>query len=296
MPEVSIIMPFLDPHPEYFQQAIESVLAQTFIDWELLMVDDGSGPPSRSVAERFAAEHPDRIRLLDSGPDRPMGISASRNAGIDLARGDFIAMLDSDDIYLPERLIRHVEVLNANPRVGMVVSDALWWFSWGNPPEKGDEHRSAGVRPGIVEPPRYLTRILRLQSEEPQTSVITVRRQVLERLGPYEQEWRSLYEDQVFFTKILSHYAAYYLPGIDAQYRRHLASVTSSTPREDAVDMRRIFLAWVEQYASREAPAVHRQSILRACRRAYWLVEHPWIEYVTRRFWKLYRRAGAARR
>lgn len=295
MPEVSIIMPFLDPHPEYFQQAIESVLAQTFIDWELLLVDDGSSPPSRSVAERFAAEHPDRIRLLDSGPLRPMGTSGARNAGIAAAGGDFIAMLDSDDIYLPERLTRHVEVLNANPDVGMVVSDALWWFSWGNPPEKGDEHRSAGVKPGIVEPPRYLARILRFRSEEPHTCSITVRQQVFERLGSYEREWWGLYEDQVMFTKILSHYAAYYLPGIDAQYRRHHASLSRSTPHEDAVDVRRVFLAWVEQYASRKAPAVHRKPILRACRHAYWLVEHPWIEYVTRRFWKLYRRAGAAR-
>lgn len=295
MPRVSIIMPFLDPHPQYFEQAIDSVLAQTFTDWELILVDDGSGPPSRRLAERCVAEHPDLMRLLDSGPLRPMGISAARNAGIAAAGGDFIAMLDSDDIYLPERLTRHVEVLNANPDVGMVVSDALWWYSWGNPPEKGDEHRSAGVRPGIVEPPRYLTRILRYRSEEPQTSAFTVRRQVLEMLGPYEREWRGLYEDQVLTAKVLSHYAAYYLPGIDAQYRQHHASFTRSTPLEDTVDVRRVFLAWVEQYTIRKAPAVHRQPILSACRRAYWLVEHPWIEYVTRRFWKLYRRAGAAR-
>lgn len=290
---VSIVMPFLDPNPEHFEQAIESVLGQTYEDWELILVDDGSGEPARRIAERYVADQPDRMQLIPSATNRPAGVSVARNTGVEVASGEFLAMLDADDVFMPDRLARHVEVLIANPQVAMAVSDTQWWFSWGDPPEKGDEHRSAGVKPGVVAPPRFLIQILRRRGEEPGTCSMTLRRSVVMEVEGFEREWRQLYEDQVFFTKIFSRFPVFYLPGVCSRYRRVPTSLSRATPHDEALEVRGEFLAWVDDYARREVPEPYREEILAACRRGNWFLDNPRAADATRRFWKACRRVRA---
>jgi glycosyltransferase involved in cell wall biosynthesis len=109
---VSIVMPVLDAEA-WLGEAIESALAQTYSDLELVIVDDGSLDASRDVAADAAARDP-RIRLLALERDPALTSSArAANAGIAIARGDWIARLDSDDICLPDRLERQLEFLEA---------------------------------------------------------------------------------------------------------------------------------------------------------------------------------------
>ena len=110
---VSIVMPVLDAEA-WLDEAIGSVLTQTYPDFELVIVDDGSLDASRDIAAA-AAERDPRIRLLALNRD-PALTSAARaaNAGIEVARGDWIARLDADDICLPHRLQRQVAFLEAN--------------------------------------------------------------------------------------------------------------------------------------------------------------------------------------
>ena len=116
---VSVIMP-MHNSAHFLRDAIESVLAQTYTNWELLIVDDASTDDSIKIARDY--EKSDlRIRLLIN--DNPIGIpSAPRNVGLKAAKGQFIAFLDSDDFYLPQKL-EHQLPLFANKDVTVVFAN-----------------------------------------------------------------------------------------------------------------------------------------------------------------------------
>jgi hypothetical protein len=115
-PLVSVVMPVFDGET-YLAQAIESVLGQTFQDFELIAVDDGSHDGSSAIVERFSREDP-RVRLISN--EKNLGISATLNHGWRAARAPLIARLDADDISLPDRLARQVAFLDAHPSVAVV--------------------------------------------------------------------------------------------------------------------------------------------------------------------------------
>lgn len=108
-PAVTVFIPVYN-RERYVLEAIDSVLRQSFTDFELLVVDDGSTDRTREVVE---AVHDRRIRLLANG--RNLGIPATRNRGLLEARGRYIALLDSDDWSHPQRLARQVSFLDAHP-------------------------------------------------------------------------------------------------------------------------------------------------------------------------------------
>jgi len=108
-PRVTVFIPVHD-RERYVADAIDSVLAQTYGDFEVLVVDDGS--TDRSVEVVRAYDDP-RVRLEENGEN--LGIPRTRNRGLELARGEYIALLDSDDRMLPRRLERQVAFLDAHP-------------------------------------------------------------------------------------------------------------------------------------------------------------------------------------
>ena len=99
-PKVSVVMPLYNAEA-YIEQAICSVKAQSMEDWELIVIDDGSSDASLEIAQAFAAED-SRIQVLRNKQN--MGVSRTRNRGIALSRGEYIALLDSDDVWYPEKL------------------------------------------------------------------------------------------------------------------------------------------------------------------------------------------------
>jgi len=119
-PRVTVIIPSYN-YAWCVGEAIASVQAQTFTDWELVVVEDGSTDESAEVIEACAAQD-SRIRLYRQ---ENRGLSAARNAGFWLARGDYVALLDCDDKYLPEKLAQQVAYLDKHPEVGMVYADCL---------------------------------------------------------------------------------------------------------------------------------------------------------------------------
>src|SRR5262245_36560058 len=95
-PLVSVIIIFFDAE-QFIKEAIESVFAQTYDAWELLLVDDGSTDGSPAIAERCAKRYSGKVRHLEHGGRQNRGMSASRNLGIANANGEYIAFLDADD-------------------------------------------------------------------------------------------------------------------------------------------------------------------------------------------------------
>lgn len=113
-PRVSVIIPVFN-RERYVATAIESILGQRFADFELILIDDGSTDASRAV---MASYRDPRVRLVENG--RNLGIPATRNLGLSLARGEYVAWLDSDDRAYPDRLGRQVAFLDRNPDVALV--------------------------------------------------------------------------------------------------------------------------------------------------------------------------------
>jgi glycosyltransferase involved in cell wall biosynthesis len=116
-PKVTILMPACNAG-KYIAEAIRSVLDQTYTDFELLIVDDGSTDDTRGVVKQF---RDGRIRLLCKEKG---GISAALNTGLKAARGTYIARFDADDICLPRRLERQVLFLDGHPAYVITGSDA----------------------------------------------------------------------------------------------------------------------------------------------------------------------------
>ena len=103
-PAVTCVLIFLDG-AHFIDEAIRSVIAQgDHVDWELVLVDDGSTDASTAIARRWAADDPERIRYVEHAGHANLGMSASRNAGVAAARGACIGFLDCDDVWLPSAL------------------------------------------------------------------------------------------------------------------------------------------------------------------------------------------------
>ena len=109
-PKVSVLLPVWNGEA-FLEQAIDSVLGQTLSSFELIVIDDGSSDRSAAIAEGFTSRD-DRVRTLRRPHE---GLSASLNAGIAAARGDYVARMDADDVSVPDRLQKQVEYLDAHP-------------------------------------------------------------------------------------------------------------------------------------------------------------------------------------
>lgn len=116
VPKLTVLMPVYNGE-KYLREAIDSILRQTFTDFELLIINDGSVDSSVKIVESYQDQ---RIRLIHN--EKNLKIVASLNRGLDLARGEYIARLDCDDVAMPTRLEKQVLFLDNNPKVAMLGS------------------------------------------------------------------------------------------------------------------------------------------------------------------------------
>ena len=119
IPMISVVIPMFNVE-KYIEQSIQSVLGQTYHNFELILVDDGCSDNTLKLVEQFE-DH--RIRLIQQ---KNRGLSGARNTGIDASRGFYIALLDADDFWNPEKLAKHLHHLNNNPGVGVSYCPSLF--------------------------------------------------------------------------------------------------------------------------------------------------------------------------
>ncbi|WP_107851519.1 glycosyltransferase family 2 protein [Oceanimonas marisflavi] len=142
MTAISVIMPVYKVE-QFVADAVRSVLAQTFTDFELLIIDDCSPDNSIAICEQF--DDP-RIRIIRHSTNR--GLAGARNTGIRHARGELLAFLDSDDLWLPEKLERHVAHLAARPEVGVSFSRSAFINEDGSATQCFQMPRLTDIEPG----------------------------------------------------------------------------------------------------------------------------------------------------
>ncbi len=226
-PTVSAVICFLDAE-RFLREAIESVWAQTFTDWELLLVDDGSTDGGHEIAQERLSQRPDRMRLLQHPGRENRGISASRNLALREARGLYVAFLDADDVWLPEKLERQVALLDAHPEVAMTYGRMQRWYGWtGNPSDAQRDrwcpiHVPSGT---IVRAPELLTLYLQSGgSAVPGICSLLVRREAAMAVGGFDNSFRGIFEDQVFYSRVCLQHAVLVTDDETARYRQHETS------------------------------------------------------------------------
>lgn len=136
MPKISIIMGIYNCEPT-LAEAIDSLLAQTYTDWQLIMCDDGSVDGTYAVAEEYRRKHPDKMILLKN--EHNLGLNKTLNKCLKEADGEYVARMDGDDVSLPERFEKEVQFLDAHPEYA-IVSTPMIFFD-----ESGDWGRSTAI-------------------------------------------------------------------------------------------------------------------------------------------------------
>jgi glycosyltransferase involved in cell wall biosynthesis len=201
---VSVIIPCFK-QAQYLGEAIESVLAQTHGDHEILVVDDGSPDHTAEVAARYPA-----VRYLRQ-PNR--GLSAARNVGIQASRGDYLVFLDADDRVLPHHFATALEVFHRHPEVAMVAGDFRWFGSddtWHvHDCTPAPDHYASMLRTGFIGPPHN----------------VMIRRDVLLELGGFREDLRSTQDLDLWF-RIARAYPMRCHCVVVSEYRRHSAQMS----------------------------------------------------------------------
>jgi len=278
-PLISAVIIFLNEE-KFIQEAIDSVFAQTYDNWELLLVDDGSTDQSAQIAQHCAEQYPEKVRYIEHPNHANRGMSASRNLGVRSAKGKYISYLDGDDVWLPNKLEEQLDILNSQPEAVMVFGPLQLWYSWAGNPEDVERERLYGVdRTGVhpysdtlVKAPKLLS--LMLRDEEFIPSSILVEREVIERVGGYEDVFRAGYSDAVIFVKMCLTFAVFVSGKSWYKYRKHPNSSTYISAIRGEEDTERIFyLSWIEDYFSKQG--VKNAEVWQALRAAFFPYRHP---------------------
>jgi glycosyltransferase involved in cell wall biosynthesis len=210
-PPLSVYMPAYNVSP-YVREAVTSILAQSFGDFEFIIIDDGSKDDTLTILRELEAADK-RIRLVT----RPnAGVSATANEAIGLARGEFLARMDGDDISTPGRLQKQIDYLRANPQCVALGSRVLLMDPDGMPlyvmpeVEFGHEKIDAAIMAGgwpIVQ------------------GVCMFRRDAVLKAGGYRKQL-SVHEDHDLFIRLAEVGRLENLPDTLLHYRRHINSIT----------------------------------------------------------------------
>lgn len=273
-PTVSVVLIFYNDE-RFLAEAVDSVLGQTYQDFELILADDGSTDGSTTIARSYTETHPERVRYVEHPGHANRGISATRNLGIAASGGEYVAFLDSDDVWEAEKLAEQVAILEENPKVGLVVGASRYWHSWAGEKAAGrDEVKPVGAPQNTVtEPPQLSLLLYPLGTGvAPCPSSCIARRELVERLGGFEDHMPGLYDDQGFLAKAYLATPVYVDSRCWDRYRRHQGQVmVSDRGRYDEV--RRYFLEWYRQYLRKAG--VQDRRVHRALRRALLPYRYP---------------------
>ncbi len=282
-PLVSAVIIFLNAQ-KFIREAISSVFRQSHTNWELLLVDDGSSDASPKLTRRLATVDPGRARYLAHPGHKNLGMSASRNLGIREARGKYIAFLDADDIWLPRKLEEQVAIMELHPSAAMVYGNSCYWHSWTG--KSGDRQRDYFPARRVHEdtlfdPPQLLEIFLEGLAAIPPPSSVMVRQEAIARTGAFEEAFRNLYEDQVFFAKVCLKEPVYVSARHWDNYRQHPNSISACAENSDVSNLaRRKFLDWLEAYFTDEG--VTGERLWNALRREKWRIRHRTLARIDR--------------
>ncbi len=207
MPRVSVIVPAYNAAP-FLRDALESVLRQTYADWEVVVVDDGSTDRTKDVVEACIPAFDGRLRYVYQ---ENRGCAAARNTAIAVSSGELIALLDADDIWLEKRLESGVRVLDEHPEVGLVHAQVIRIDPEGNiigkPPLPPEKYLSGRIAQHIYARRAHLL-----------VPTVLFRRCCVDAAGNFDESFRAT-EDRDLWFRIARSFDVAYLNEVVAHYR-----------------------------------------------------------------------------
>jgi len=213
LPQVSVVIPVYNGEA-YLAEALDSVLAQTISDWELIIVNDGSSDGTAAILESYAHRDP-RIRVITQ---TNRGLAASRGRAVAAARGELVAFLDADDIWLPAKLERQTAAARQHPQCGIITCDALQF--------EGERVRTPSLKewyqPGSGDVLEHL-----LFGNWIPPSAAMVRRAHLAALTTYDVPPPGYGEDWLMWMQITSVSPVYFLDEVLVRRRIHAGAMSS---------------------------------------------------------------------
>jgi glycosyltransferase involved in cell wall biosynthesis len=280
-PLVSVVLCFYNEEL-FLEEAIQSVLCQTYDHWELFLVDDGSSDESTSIAKAYAAQFPGRISYLEHAYHQNKGLSASRNAGIKNCHGSYVAFLDADDVWLPGKLRNQLDIFKNNPGVTVILEASLYWNSWKDH-RKEDTLIPVGAKEGIYRAPQLMLSLYPLgKGAAPCPSGIMVHRAVLRRCV-FEELFRGIfqmYEDQAFFCKVYLKEIVYVSASCHNKYRQRTTSLVSAAHKSGNYHkVRSYYLYWFRDYL--HGQPFRYKAVEKLLRKAQMPYRMPWLYKMT---------------
>jgi len=206
-PKISVITIFYNEE-RFIKAAIESVLSQTYKDWELLLVDDGSRDLSSTIAIDYSSKYPSKIKYLEHHDHENRGMSASRNLGLNNARGEYILFLDADDVLFIDTLEKQFNLMESIDGLAMACGRYQEWFNWDNDKEtvkredefpKWDQYLIKSNQ--IYSPPDLLVKYLEGAKINTAIFSMIMRKSTLIKLGGSVDSFRLDHEDHVLLAK-----------------------------------------------------------------------------------------------
>jgi glycosyltransferase involved in cell wall biosynthesis len=218
MATVDVIIPAFNA-AKFLPFALESVYAQTFIDWQIVLVDDGSTDNTNDVVAPFLSRFGSRITYIRQ---TNLGLPSARNVAIRASTSEFIALLDADDVWLPCRLTESVRVMTERPQVGLAYGLITIMDSEGNLGRTWTGNRKFAE--GRIAPQIYMRRV------ELPCPTITFRRRCVEDVGLFDEAMRST-EDRDLWLRIALRYEVAFVPKVLANYRISSSSMSANSQR-----------------------------------------------------------------
>lgn len=289
-PLVSVITPFYNG-AEWLRQAIKGVIDQSYTNWELILVDDGSSNEASAIAKLFSEQYPGKIVYVEHEGHQNKGVTASRNLGIAHSNGELIAFLDSDDYWLPGKLENQVRLMSAHSEVSMLCEASLYWSDWENPLATNIMVYVGADQNKIYKPPHLIYTLYPLgKGAAPCPSGIIVTRESLLKLKGFEESFvgaNQVYEDQAFLCKYYLNEKVYISDLGNNYYRQRSGSLMESiTKKQQYARVRKYFLEWLEKYLHNNS--IHDKKINRLIRLSKTEINHPVLYKIMKKLMSLF--------
>jgi len=212
-PRVSVLMSVYNGEL-YLTEAIDSILGQTFTDFEFIIINDGSTDRTGSILRGYTDA---RIQVFEQ---TNMGLTRSLNRGISLARGEYVARMDADDISMPERLVKQVAFLDAHPEIGVLgtacrIVDEVSHREWEMHPPLSDKQ----IRRHLIRGNPFVH------------SSVMMRKSVFQAIGGYDEAYPYV-QDYELWIRMALHTRLANLPDILHMRRFHWGAVSTTRRTE----------------------------------------------------------------
>ena len=260
---------------------------------QLILIDDGSHAEATAMATEYAANSQGKIIYTEHPGHINLGCSSSRNQGMKYATGEWVALLDSDDVWLPEKLQLQVDIHNRYPEAGFICEASKYWYSWENPAHEDVVISIGAEQDKLHTPPQLIYTLYPLgKGAAPCPSGMMIKKSLYDEIGGFENSFKGenqAYEDQPFLFKVYLRTPVFVSSAPNNLYRQRSGSLMQFiSHKKKYYEVRSYFLNWMNNYINQNN--IHDPKINRMLRKAQYECSHPGINlFITRLRSKLQR-------